>query len=127
MGSLNKVMIVGRLGKDPEVRHTQGGQSVCSFSVATDSRWTTKEGEKQGKTEWHRVKAWSKLGDLAAQYLAQGSQVYVEGRLETYEYTDKDGVKRSSTEIRASDIQFLGGRKETARPAAEPIQDGIPF
>ena len=110
MGSLNKVMIIGRLGKDPEVRYTQGGQAVASFSVATDSKWTNKAGEKQEKTEWHRVKAWGKLGELAGEYLAKGRQVYVEGRLETSDYTDKEGVKKYSTEIVANDIQFLDSK-----------------
>lgn len=110
MGSLNKVQIIGRLGKDPEIRYTQGGQAVASFSVATDSKWTNKAGEKQEKTEWHRVKAWGKLGELAGEYLAKGRQVYVEGRLETSEYTDKEGVKKYSTEIVANDIQFLDSK-----------------
>ena len=112
MGSLNKVQIIGRLGKDPEIRYTQGGQAVASFSVATDSKWTNKSGEKQEKTEWHRVKAWGKLGELAGEYLAKGRQVYVEGRLETSEYTDKEGVKKYSTEIVANDIQFLDSKGE---------------
>lgn len=110
MGSLNKVQIIGRLGKDPEIRYTQGGQAIASFSVATDSKWTNKAGEKQEKTEWHRVKAWGKLGELAGEYLAKGRQVYVEGRLETSEYTDKEGVKKYSTEIVANDIQFLDSK-----------------
>ena len=94
MGSLNKAMIIGRLGKDPEVRYTQGGQAVASFSVATDHKWTNKNGEKQEKTEWHRIKAWGKLAELAGEYLSKGRQVYVEGRIETSEDTDKEGVKK---------------------------------
>lgn len=137
MGSLNKVMIVGRLGRDPEVRYTPGGQTVCSFSVATDSKWTNKAGEKQEKTEWHRVKAWAKLAEIVAQYLAKGSQVYVEGRLETSEYTDKQGVKKYSTEVIASDVQFLGSKGDGAGRgsgtplgspgAGESLEDGVPF
>ena len=111
MGSLNKALIIGRLGKDPEVRYTQGGQAVASFSVATDSKWTTKSGEKQEKTEWHRIKAWGKLAELAGEYLAKGRQVYIEGRIETSEYTDKEGVKKYSTEIVANEIQFLDSGK----------------
>lgn len=111
MGSLNKAMIIGRLGKDPEVRYTQGGQAVASFSVATDSKWTNKSGEKQEKTEWHRIKAWGKLAELCGEYLAKGRQVYVEGRIETSEYTDKEGVKKYSTEIVAQEIQFLDSGK----------------
>src|SRR6266480_3683987 len=115
MGSLNKAMIIGRLGKDPEVRYTQGGQAVASFSVATDHKWTNKSGEKQEKTEWHRVKAWGKLAELAGEYLAKGRQVYVEGRIETSEYTDKEGVKKYSTEIVANEIQFLDSKGDGAR------------
>src|SRR4051812_34391256 len=111
MGSLNKAMIIGRLGKDPEVRYTQGGQAVASFSVATDHKWTNKSGEKQEKTEWHRIKAWGKLAELAGEYLSKGRQVYVEGRIETSEYTDKEGVKKYSTEINAQEIQFLDSGK----------------
>src|SRR4051812_25511055 len=111
MGSLNKAMIIGRLGKDPEVRYTQGGQAVASFSVATDHKWTNKTGEKQEKTEWHRIKAWGKLAELAGEYLSKGRQVYVEGRIETSEYTDKEGVKKYSTEINAQEIQFLDSGK----------------
>ncbi|HVO29272.1 MAG TPA: single-stranded DNA-binding protein [bacterium] len=114
MGSLNKAMIIGRLGKDPEVRYTQGGQAVASFSVATDHKWTNKSGEKQEKTEWHRIKAWGKLAELAGEYLSKGRQVYVEGRIETSEYTDKDGVKKYSTEINAQEIQFLDSKGEGA-------------
>jgi single-strand DNA-binding protein len=110
MGSLNKAMIIGRLGKDPEVRYTQGGQAVASFSVATDHKWTNKNGEKQEKTEWHRIKAWGKLAELAGEYLSTGRQVYVEGRIETSEYTDKEGVKKFSTEINAQEIQFLDSK-----------------
>src|SRR6478736_3719896 len=110
MGSLNKAMIIGRLGRDPEVRYTQGGQAVASFSVATDHKWTNKSGEKQEKTEWHRIKAWGKLAELCAEYLSKGRQVYIEGRIETSEYTDKDGVKKYSTEINAQEVQFLDSK-----------------
>lgn len=149
MGSLNKAMIIGRLGKDPEVRYTQGGQAVATFSVATDHKWTNKSGEKQEKTEWHRIKAWGKLAELAGEYLAKGRQVYIEGRIETSEYTDKDGVKKYSTEINAQEIQFLdskgdgasrgprssggprGGGDEGGGPsrgsAEPPPEDDIPF
>ena len=133
MGTLNKVMIVGRLGKDPEMRYTQGGQGVCSLSVATDSKWTDKAGEKHEKTEWHRVKAWGKIAESASQYLTKGRLIYVEGRIETSEYTDKSGVKRWSTEIVASELHFLDSRPDGVRTASvpratapEPMQD-IPF
>ena len=135
MGSLNKVMLVGRLGKDPETRYTVSGMAVCSFSMATDQKWTDKAGVKQEKTEWHRVKAWSKLAELCQQYLSKGRQVYVEGRLETNEWTDKAGVKRYTTEIVADEVVFLDGKRDGApRDASVPPpaagreeHDGIPF
>src|SRR5687768_2996210 len=116
MGSLNRAMLIGRLGKDPEVRYTQGGQAVATFSVATDHKWTSKSGEKQEKTEWHRIKAWGKLAELAGEYLSKGRQVYVEGRIETSEYTDKDGVKKYSTEINAQTITFLDSKGAGGQP-----------
>ena len=138
MGSLNKVMLVGRLGKDPEIRHTAAGMAVCAMSIATDSKWTNKAGEKQEKTEWHRVKAWAKLGEVCGQYLAKGSLVYIEGRLETTEYTDAQGVKKFSTEVVASEMQFLSPKSDGAGRGAsvpagvgrgsEPLaQEDIPF
>lgn len=125
MGSLNKALIIGRLGKDPEVRYTQGGQAVASFSVATDSKWTNKSGEKQEKTEWHRIKAWGKLAELAGEYLAKGRQVYIEGRIETSEYTDKEGVKKYSTEIVANEIQFLDSGKGEGGGSRGPRGGGM--
>ena len=136
MGSLNKVTLIGRLGKDVEVRYTTSGMQVASFSLATDSKWTNKAGEKQEKTEWHKVKAWGKLAELCAQYLVKGSQVYVEGRLQTNEWTDPQGVKKWFTDIVADDVQFLGSKREGASPFASgsvpsvPVaqpQDDIPF
>ena len=123
MGSLNKVTLIGRLGKDPEVRYTQSGMQVASFSLATDSKWTTKSGEKQEKTEWHRVKAWGKLADVATSFLTKGRQVYVEGRLETSEYTDKDGAKKWSTEVVVSELVLLDGKREGA---AAPFVGSVP-
>jgi len=135
MSSVNKAIIIGRLGKDPEVRYTQGGQAVCSMSVATDSTWKNKGGEKQSKTEWHRVKAWGKLAEVAGEYLAKGRQVYVEGRLETSKY-EKDGVDHYSTEIVASEIKFLGDKGEgkggakgekQAEGSGAAAEEDIPF
>lgn len=133
MGSLNKAQIIGRLGRDPEIRYTQGGQAVATFTVATDHRWKNKDGAQQEKTEWHRIKAWGKLAELAGQYLAKGRQVYIEGRIETSEYTDKDGATKYSTEINAQEIQFLdskgGGEKAAEKNFRTPAPDGddIPF
>jgi single-strand DNA-binding protein len=131
MGSVNKVTLVGRLGKDPEMRFTASGQGVCSFTMATDSRWTDKAGVKQEKTEWHRVKAWGRTGEIAAQFLKKGSEVYIEGRIETKEYTDKDGVRKWSTEIVANELVLLGSKPRDEGHASvthtEEPQSDIPF
>ncbi|MGE5255689.1 MAG: single-stranded DNA-binding protein [Hyphomicrobiales bacterium] len=127
MAGINKVIIIGRLGNDPEVRYTPSGAAVAKFSVATSDEWKDKNsGEKKERTEWHRVTAWGKLGEICGEYLAKGRQVYVEGRLQTSSYEDKDGVKRYSTEIVASDVQFLGSRESGGgRPstAGSPPRD----
>ena len=111
MASVNKVILVGNLGQDPEVRRTQSGTSVASFSVATTERYTDKSGARQEKTEWHNVVLWSKLADLAGQYLKKGRSVYIEGKLQTSTWEDKNGGgKRYKTEIVGTQMQFLGGR-----------------
>lgn len=109
--SVNKVILVGRLGQNPEVRYTPSGSAVANFSVATNEAWTDKSGQKQERTEWHRIVVWGKLAELCSQYLAKGRQCYVEGRLQTREWTDKDGVKKYSTEVQAQTVQFLGGER----------------
>ncbi len=112
MAGINKVIIIGRLGNDPEVRYTPSGSPVAKFSVATSEEWKDKNtGEKKERTEWHRITAWGKLGEICGEYLSKGRQVYVEGRLQTSSYDDKEGVKRYSTEIVASDVQFLGSKE----------------
>lgn len=109
MSGLNKVMLIGRLGSDPELRYTPDGTAVANFSIATSEEWKDKNsGEKKERTEWHRIVAWRKLGEICGEYLAKGKQVYVEGRIQTRSWEDKDGNKRYTTEIVASDIQFLG-------------------
>ena len=110
MAGVNKVMIVGHLGNDPEVKMLSSGQSVARFSVATSESWTGKDGQKQEKTEWHRVVVWNKLAELCGKYLAKGRQVYAEGRLQTSSWEDQQGQKRYTTEVIASTVQFLGGR-----------------
>jgi len=111
MAGINKVILVGRLGNDPEVRYTQDGSAVASFSIATSDEWKDKEtGDKKERTEWHRIVAWRKLGEICGEYLSKGRQVYVEGKLQTRSW-EKDGVTRYTTEIVASDVQFLGGRE----------------
>lgn len=107
--SVNKVILLGRLGQDPELKYTPGGAAVCNFSVATTEAWTDKQGQKQEKTEWHRIVVWGKLAELCNQYLAKGRQAFVEGRLQTRSWDDKDGTKRYTTEIMASTVQFIGG------------------
>ena len=110
MASVNKVILVGNLGRDPELRYTQGGQGVANFTLATNERFQDKEGNRQERTEWHRIVVWAKTAENCAQYLHKGSSVYLEGRLQTREWEDKDGNKRSTTEIVAQVVQFLGGR-----------------
>ena len=108
MGSLNKVHLIGNLGRDPEVRYTKAGQAVASFSLATTEKWTGKDGNKEEKTEWHRIVAWGKLGEICGEYLNKGKQVYIEGRLQTREWEDNDGNKKQTTEIVASNMTMLG-------------------
>jgi len=121
--SVNKVIIVGRLGQDPELKYTPGGAAVCNFSVATTESWSDKNGQKQEKTEWHRVVVWGKLGELCNQYLAKGRQVFLEGALQTRAWDAKDGTKRYTTEINAKNIQFLGGQAGAGEGRAERGQN----
>jgi single-strand DNA-binding protein len=141
MASVNKVILVGNLGRDAELRYTPGGNAVLNFTMATTDRWNDPSGEKKERTEWHRIVVWGKLGELCGEYLSKGRQVYVEGRLQTRSYDDKDGVKRYMTEIIASDVQFLGSkesgggrapggpppREPFGGPGAPPADDDIPF
>jgi single-strand DNA-binding protein len=106
---VNKVIIIGNLGADPELRYTQGGQAVSNFRVATNEKWTDKEGKPQERTEWHRVVVWGRQAENCEKYLSKGRQVYVEGRLQTREWDDKDGNKRYTTEVVAQTVQFLSG------------------
>jgi single-strand DNA-binding protein len=106
--SVNKVLLIGRLGNNPEIRYTNGGTAVANFNIATSENWNDKNGQKQERTEWHRIVVWGKLAELCEKYLAKGRQCYVEGRLQTRSWDDKDGNKRYTTEVVASSIQFLG-------------------
>ena len=110
MASLNKVQIIGNLGRDPEMRFTANGNPMATFSVACSRRYTTRDGEQRDETEWVRVVCWQRLAELAGQYLSKGRSVYVEGRLQTRQWEDNDGNTRYTTEVVANDIQFLGGR-----------------
>ena len=107
--SVNKVIVLGRLGQDPELKHTAGGSAVSNFSVATNESWMDKQGQKQERTEWHRIVVWGKLAERCNQYLSKGRQVYLEGRLQTRSWEDKQGQKRYTTEIQANSVEFLGG------------------
>lgn len=108
MSGVNKVILVGRLGTDPEVKTISGGNNVARLSLATSENWMDKQGQKQERTEWHRVVVWGKLAELCGKYLSKGRQVYVEGRLQTRSWEDQQGVKKYSTEIVATTVQFLG-------------------
>ena len=146
MASYNKVILVGNLGRDAELRYTPGGAAVAKFSLATTETWNDKSGQKQERTEWHNIDIWGKQAETLTEYLRKGKQVYVEGRLQTDEYTDKEGIKRKSTKIRGDRIVLLGGggggrggyaRDESegsrapaggAEAPAEPLtDDDIPF
>ena len=114
MASVNKVIIVGNLGRDPEVRYTPNGSAVCNVSVATTRTWKNKDsGDKNEETEWHRVVFYDKLAEIAGEYLKKGRSVYIEGRLQTRKYTDKDGVDKYSTEIVGDRMQLIGGGRDS--------------
>ncbi len=145
MAGINKVILIGRLGKDPEVRYTADGTAVANFSIATSDEWKDKgTGEKKERTEWHRIVAWRRLGEICGEYLSKGRQVYIEGSLQTREWEDQDGKKRWTTEIVARNMQMLGTRDQVesfseqapgpVRPAGgpeptakEPTETDIPF
>lgn len=114
MAGINKVIIIGNLGKDPELRHTPQGQAVANFPVATSENWNDKNGQRQERTEWHRIVVWGKLAELCGKYLAKGRKAYIEGRLQTRAWDDKDGQKRYTTEIVANTVQFLDSANATA-------------
>jgi single-strand DNA-binding protein len=124
MASVNKVILIGNLGRDPEVRFTQGGTPVANFTMATTERWNDPSGEKKEKTEWHRIVVWGKQAEIAAEYLKKGRSVYIEGSLQTREWTDRDGNKRYTTEVRAQRLQFLGRPDDRGgSPGAAPVED----
>jgi len=125
MASVNKVIIVGNLGADPEMKYTQNNTPVTNFRIATTDVWSDRQtGEKQERTEWHRIVAWGRLGEICSQYLRKGKQVYIEGRLQTREWEDRDGNKRYTTEIVAQTMQMLGrrGDEEGYRPPREAAE-----
>lgn len=127
MSGVNKVIIVGRLGADPEVKTISTGNTVTRLSVATSENWTDRDGQKQERTEWHRVVVWGKQAELCGKYLTKGRQVYLEGRLQTRSWEDQQGQKRYTTEVVASTVQFLSGGSPNANPSHSdnnfPYQD----
>ncbi len=120
---VNKVILLGNLGSDPELRYTPSGVAVANFNVATNERWPDKDGNMQEKTEWHRVVCWRKLAEIAGEYLKKGSPVYLEGKLQTRNWEDQNGVKRYQTEIIASNMQMLGRRGESDSSPAENFSE----
>ena len=124
MASVNKVILLGNLGRDPELRYTQSGQAVTNFSLATTDRFSNRSGEREERTEWHRIVAWARTAELCAQYLAKGRTVYIEGRLQTREWEDKDGQKRRTTEVVPQPGQFLGSPRDGRNPAPPPEREG---
>jgi single-strand DNA-binding protein len=134
MASVNKAIIVGNLGKDPEVKFLTNGDAVCSFSIATTDSWKDKAGQKQEKTEWHNIVMYRKLAEIAGEYLKKGSAVYVEGTLQTRKWTNKEGQERYTTEIIANSMQMLGGKSSQPEqnntrsgPAVEGADEDVPF
>ena len=120
--SFNKIIIVGNLGRDPELRYTPQGTAVCNFTVATSERRKNASGEQEETTTWFRVSAWGRQAELANEFLTKGRQVYVEGRLRVEEYTDRDGKPRTSLEINATDIQFISQRSDDAAPSTGGVE-----
>lgn len=118
MAGVNKVIVLGRLGADPEVKNVSANSTVARLSVATSENWTDRDGQKQERTEWHRVVVWGKLAELCGKYLTKGRQVYIEGRLQTRSWEDPQGQKRYTTEVVANTVQFLGAGGETTRDAS---------
>lgn len=131
MPSLNKTMLIGNLGADPETRYTANGDAVTTIRLATTEEWKDKSsGEKRQATEWHRVVFYRRLGEIAGQHLKKGSQVYVEGRIKTNKWTDKDGVERYTTQVDATEMKMLGKRErdqDNQAPNYQPSDDDIPF
>jgi len=123
--SVNKVILVGNLGKDPEVRYTQTGSAVANFSIATSEQWNDRDGKKQERTEWHNIVVWGKTAEHCGQYLSKGRQVFIEGSIRTRSYDDKSGNKRYITEIVAQRVQFLGGGGGTRVPQGGMDSGGV--
>jgi single-strand DNA-binding protein len=122
--SVNRVILVGRLGRDPETRYTGAGQAVCNFSLATDESFKSRSGERQKRTEWHKIVVWGKQAEIAQQYLKKGAQIYLEGRIQSREWTDKENQKRTSFEIVCNNFRMLGSRADSMGGAAHAAAAG---
>ena len=122
MSSLNKIILIGHLGRDPEIRYTPDGSPVATFSLATSESWTDKNGSKQEHTEWHNIVAWNRLADLSKRFLSKGRQVYVEGRIRSREWNDREGNKRRTTEVIAQQMVLLGSRPQGMEVGAAPME-----
>lgn len=120
--SLNKVILIGRLGRDPEVRYMPNGEAVCNFSIATSETWNDRNGQRVERTEWHNITMYRRLAEIAGQYLKKGSQVYLEGRIQSRKYQGKDGIERTAYDIIANEMKMLGGRNDNSGGA--PYDDG---
>lgn len=141
MAGINKAILVGRLGKDPEIRYTPSGTAIANFTMATSENYKDKDGQKQERTEWHRIVAFGKLAEICGEYLAKGKQVYIEGRIQTRSWDDKDGNKKYMTEIVANTMQMLGKPEDTSalgggqtiiaesavHPEPSPVDEDVPF
>ena len=126
MASVNKVMLIGLTGKDPETRYMSNGEAVTNITLATTDTWKDKNGEKQEKTEWHRVTFYRKLAEIAGEYLKKGKPVYIEGRLETRKWTDKQGIERYTTDIIATDMKMLGSKPSESSQDKQPTRSQPP-
>jgi single-strand DNA-binding protein len=122
--SLNKVLLLGNLGRDPEVRYTSSGKAVASFTIATSQRWKDQDGNEQERTEWHRVVAWGRLGEICGEFLSKGRQIFVEGRIQSREWEDQDGNRRTTVEIIANDMIMLGGPNVSQGPGRDEYERG---
>ena len=126
--SVNKVILIGRLGRDPEVRYMPNGEAVANFSIATSEQWKDKSGAKQEKTEWHNITMYRRLAEIAGDYLRKGQEVYIEGKIQSRKYTGKDGVERTAYEIIASEMKMIGGKGDSSssavqdEPKPQPVQ-----
>lgn len=124
---LNKVILIGRLGKDPEVRYMPNGEAVCNFSVATSESWKDSNGQKQERTEWHNITMYRRIAEISGQYLKKGSQVYLEGKIQSRKYQGKDGIERRAYDIIVNEMKMLGGNSQATATPVEDITDDVPF